>query len=130
MVKSNLAEVPCHVLYLWIIGNLGEYNLQETVDGGMSNSPVERHEDVPLHLGVHFVIKKTAAHALELLDGGHTFFPVPVLGGNEQCRAADELIVATIHDTLGAVTVEEIDGKVECLGEQAKGGVGLDEKVK
>lgn len=38
--------------------------------------------------------------------------------------------MALVDDTLRAVSVEEVNGKEECLGEELKGVVCFEEKVK
>ena len=38
--------------------------------------------------------------------------------------------MALVYDTAGAVAVEEIDGKEECLGKELESGVSFDQEVK
>lgn len=132
VVEGHLGNVAGQVLELGVgvaRGALEQGNLDPGVDGRVSHDPVEGVEDVPLHLGEHGGIVEATAHGGELADEGDLVLLVAVLGGNKQGRAADELVMTLVDDATRAVAVEQVDGEEERLGEQLKGGVGLDEKV-
>ena len=95
----------------------------------MANVPFERVEDVHLHLREHAGVVQATAHVVELVDLRHAVLLVTVLGGNEESGTADKLVVLLVHNTLGAVAVQQVDGQEQGLGKQAEGGVGLDDKV-
>lgn len=129
VVEGNLADVPCHVLHLHILVFLGQGDLQEAVDRRMTDPPVERVQHVPLHLCEHLLVVEVAAHGLQLPDGWHAILTVTVLGGDQEGGTADQLVVTLVDNALGAVPVEEVDGKEKGLGEKLEGRVGLDEEV-
>jgi len=118
------------VLELRVEGDLCESKLLEAGNGRVTDDPVQCCENMPFHLGEHVVIVERAAHRLELADCRYTLLAVAVLGSNEQSRAADELVVALVDDALRAVTVEQVDGEVECLRQELEGVVGLKQEVK
>lgn len=105
VVEGNLAEVGRHVLDLDVVALLNDHELGEAVDSRMANSPLECIEDVHLHLGEHTRVIETTAHVVEFVDLGNTILLVTVLGGDEQCCAADKLVVVLVDDSLGAVAV-------------------------
>jgi hypothetical protein len=85
---------------------------------------------VPLHLGEHLVVVQRAAHGFEFSYSRYTVFLVPVLSSNEKGSTSDELVVALVHDTAGAVAVEKVDSEKQSLRQQLEGGVSFDQKVK
>lgn len=111
MEESNLGNVQGHVLNLSIVWSLQECDLEEGIYAGVANDPVESLQNVPLHLGEHFVVIEGAAHGLELSNSGHTVFLVTVLGSNEERSAADQLVVTLVDHTAGAVSIEKVDGE-------------------
>lgn len=129
MVKSHLGDVCSHVLHLSIGCGLGEGNLKEASHGRVTDDPVQGLQNMPFHLCEHVVVVERAAHGLQFLDGGHTLFTVAVLGGNEQGGTTHQLVVTLVDDTLRAVSVEQVHGKEESLGEQLEGVVSFEEEV-
>lgn len=130
-VEGNLAQVAGHVSHGGGDGGrVGAKNqVQVGVGGGVADGPLESVEHVALHLAEHVLLVGTAAHVFEVRDCGHTALFVLVLGGDPQTGAADELVVLLVHDSLGAVAVNEVDGQEEGLGLEPQGDVGLDDKV-
>jgi hypothetical protein len=84
---------------------------------------------VPFHLGEHVLIVEIAAHGLQLPDQGNTFLSVPILGCNEKSSTSNQLIVALVNHTSRAISIEEVDGEEEGLGEKLKGGMSFDQEV-
>jgi hypothetical protein len=117
------------VLDFSIIGGCGKSNLEESIYGRVSDNPVQSLQNVPFHLGEHFVIVKRAAHRFQLPNGGYAVLFVAILGSNEKRSTSDELVMALVYDTAGAVAVEEINGKEECLGQELESGVSFDQEV-
>lgn len=95
----------------------------------MTDDPVEGLKDMPFHLGKHLIIVERAAHGLQLPDCGHTFLAVTVFGSDQEGSAANELVVALVDNTAGAVAVEEVDSKEQGLWKELEGGVSLNEEV-
>lgn len=108
---------------------LDNNQLGEQVDGRGTDGPVEGVEDMHLHLSEHAGVVEATAHVAKLVYLRHPVLLVPVLGGNQESGTAHQLVVLLVDDTPGAVSVEEVDGKEQSLGEQREGGVGFDEKV-
>ena len=129
VVHGNLSQVQGHVLNLCVVGRLIQGEFQPCVDGRMADGPTQGVEDVPLHLGEHLLVVERAAHGLQLTDKGDAVLLVTVLGGDQEGRAANQLVVALVDDTARAVPVEEVDGQEEGLGEELERSVGLDEEV-
>lgn len=129
VVEGDLANVARHLLNLEVVGMVEGDELCEEVDGRVSDGPLERVKHVHLHLREHARVVEAAAHAVELLDLWHAVLLVAVLGGDEQSRTANELVVLLVHDTLGAVPVEKVDGQEQRLWQQTKGSMCLDEEV-
>lgn len=129
MIEGNLLNVLSHVFHLEAILLISNDQLGEEVNGRVSDLPVEGVENVHLHLREHAGIVEAAAHVVELVDLRHPVLLVSVLGGNQQSGTADELVVLLIHHPLGAVPVKQVDCEEECLGEERKGSVSLDEEV-
>lgn len=57
------------------------------------------------------------------------FLLVTVLGGNQEGRAADELVMTFVDNTFRAVTIKEVDCKEQCGGLQLEGGMRFDEEI-
>jgi hypothetical protein len=85
---------------------------------------------VPLHLGEHLIVIQRAAHGLEFPYSRHTIFLVAVLSSNEEGSTSDELVVALVDDTTGAVAIEKVDGKEQSLGEELKCSVSFYQEIK
>jgi hypothetical protein len=130
MEKSDLGDVQGHVLDFGIVWRLRQSNLEESVDSGVSNDPVEGLQNVPLHLREHFVIVKGAAHGLELSYSWYSVLLVTILGSDEQGSTPNKLVVALVDNTAGAVTVEEVDGEEQCFRQQLESGVRFNQEVK
>lgn len=111
VIEGDLADVSCHVLDLDSIPLVCYNQLCEEVDSWVTDVPLEGVEHVHLHLSEHARVVETAAHVVQFVDLGDPVLLVTVLGGNEQSRAADELVVLLIHHPLGAVPVEQVDGQ-------------------
>ena len=129
VVEGDLAYVRREVFDLLVVLVVGDDELHEDVDGWAADGPVDRVEHVHLHLREHACVVQPAAHVVELADLRHPLLLVAVLGGDEESRAPHELVMLLVHDALGAVAVEEVDGKEERLGEEVKCRVGFDDKV-
>jgi hypothetical protein len=109
--ESDLGDVQSHVLNLSIVRSFREGDLEERIDGGVTDDPVEDLQNVPLHLSEHLIAVHLAAHGLQLPNGRDTVLLVTVLGGNEQGYAANELVMALSDNTAGAVAVEKVDSE-------------------
>lgn len=128
--EGNLEDVQCKMLYFRVVGSIDDGDLKKAVDSRVSNGPSQRLQNVPLHLDEHVVIVQRAAHRLQLLDCGNTVLLVSVLGGDEECCTANELVMSLVHNTLRAVSVEEVDGQEESGRQELECGVRFDQEVK
>ena len=128
--QGDLRNVQSHVLYLGIIRGIQDGDLQEAIHGGVSDGPPQGLQDVPFHLDEHVVIVERATHGLQFLDCGHTVLLVPILGCDQECRTAYQLVMSLVHDPLGAIPVEQIDRQEQGRRQQLERGVGFDEEVK
>lgn len=99
----------------WVVADLGHSEIEEARDGRVTNDPVDGLQHMPLHLSEHVIVVEGAAHGLELPNRGHALLLVTVLGGNEQRGASDQLIVALVDNTAGAVAIEEVYRQVQGL---------------
>ena len=124
--ESDLGDVKSHVLNLSIVGGLRQGDLEEGIYRGVTNDPVKSLQNVPLHLGEHFIVVQRAAHGLELPNSRDTVLLVAVLGGNEQGCAANELVVTLVDNTARAVAVEKVDGEEKGLGQQLESSMSFD----
>lgn len=115
MEEGDLGHVQGHVLDFSIVGGFREGDLEEGVDSGVPNNPIECLQNVPFHLSEHLVVVERTTHGLQLSNSGHPVFLVTVLSSDEKCSAADELVMALVHNTAGAVPIEKIDSKEQCL---------------
>ena len=129
MVQRHLGDVRGHMLQLGIERNLCHSKLEKASDGGMADHPTESLQDMPFHLREHVVLVQGAAHGLELANGWDTVLAVTILSSNEQRRTADKLVVALVHHSAGAVTVEDVNGKMESLRKQMKCMVSFEQEV-
>ena len=84
---------------------------------------------MPLHLHEHVVIVERATHGLQFLDRGDLLFAISVLGSDQEGGTANQLVVALVDHSFGAVTVEQVDGEEQCLGEQLKSHVRFHQEV-
>jgi hypothetical protein len=66
---------------------------------------------MPFHLDEHVIVVQGAAHGLEFPDGWHTILLVTIFGRNQQSCTANQLVVSLIDNTLGAVSIEKVDGQ-------------------
>lgn len=96
---------------------------------GTAERPFERRQDVSFHLHEHLLVIGIAAHDGELLERGHPGLLVLVLGRYPQGRAPHELVVALEYDTLGAISVNDIEAAEEGLGLELEGAVEFDNEV-
>jgi hypothetical protein len=128
--ESNLGNVQGHVLNFCIVGSFGEGDLEEGIHGGVPDNPVQSLQDVPFHLSEHLVVVKGAAHGLELSYGWDAILLVTIFGSDEQGSTADELVVALVDYTAGAVSVEEVNGKEEGLRQELESSMCFDQEVK
>jgi hypothetical protein len=85
---------------------------------------------MPFHLSEHLVVVKGAAHGLELSYGWDAILLVTIFGSDEQGSTADELVVALVDNTAGAISVEEVDSKEKGLGQELESGMCFDQEVK
>lgn len=106
---GNLGDVTSHVCDFRIVGDVDESKLQEAVNCWMPDGPVKSLQYMPLHLSEHFVVVERAAHEFELPYGGHVLLAISVFGSNQQGSTTNQLIVSFVHDTPGAIPVEEVD---------------------
>jgi hypothetical protein len=124
--ESDLGDVKSHVLNLSIVGGLRQGDLEEGIYRGVTNDPVKSLQNVPLHLGEHFIVVQRAAHGLQLPNGRDTVLLVTVLGSNEQGCAANELVVTLVDNTARAVAVEKVDSEEKGLGQQLESSMSFD----
>lgn len=117
MVQGNLAQVGGHVLHLFVVLLFGNHELGEEVDSGVANGPLESVQDVHLHLRKHAGIVQAAAHVVELMNLRNPVLLVTILGCDEKSGAANELVVLLIHDSSRAVSVQQVDGQEQRLGQ-------------
>lgn len=129
VVESNLADVGGHVPDLTVVLLIGPDDGLEEVNGRVTDVPLESVENVHLHLCEHACIVEAAAHIVQFVDLRNTVFLVTILGSNEQSCTADQLVVLLIDDTLGAVSVEQVDGQEQRLPQEGESRVCLDQKV-
>ena len=62
--ESHLTKEPSHMLefhvtFAWLFF---QSDLQESVNGGVTNNPVQSLQDVPLHLYEHILVIELTAH--------------------------------------------------------------------
>lgn len=101
--KSNLEDVLSHRLCLLLIAGVveaWERQLEEAVNGRVSNHPLEGLKYVPFHLDKHVFVVERAAHQLELMKGWNTVLLVAILGSDEEGGASDELVVTLVDYSL------------------------------
>lgn len=109
VVQGDLADVGSHVLYFPRVPLLGNDDLGEEVDGWVTNIPLERVEDVHLHLREHACVVKATAHVVELIDLRYPVLLVPILSSDQKCRTADQLVVLLVDHSLRAVSIKKVD---------------------
>ena len=129
MEQGNLCNIQGHVLDFGVVWSFCKSDLEKGVDGGVSNCPVQGLQNVPLHLGEHLIIVERTTHRLQFPNRRYPIFLVAVLSGNEEGSAANELVVAFVDNTAGAVAVKKVDGKEKGLGQQLESGVSFNQKV-
>lgn len=95
----------------------------------VADNPVDRREDVALHLDERALVVRAAAHLAELRHSRDAVLRVLKLGRDPERGAPDELVVLLEHDPLRDVAVHNVEREVECFRTQAKLLVDLDEKV-
>jgi hypothetical protein len=77
----------------------------------------------------HAGVIESAAHVVKFVNLGNAVLLVTILGSDEQCSASNQLVVLLVHNSLRAVSIEEVNREEESLGKEAEGGMGLDEEV-
>lgn len=93
------------------------------------HDPVDRRQDVTLHLDERALVVRPAAHLAQLWHRRHAIFGVLKLGRDPERRAADELVVLFEDDALRNVAVDDVEGEVERFRSKAMLLVDLDEEV-
>ena len=104
-------------------------HLEEAVDGRCTDVPVQSRHHMTLHLREHVLLVELAAHRGQLLYAGYLLAALAIFGGNQKGGAADELVVSSVDDPLGTVSIEDVDCKEESLGLKPKGSMGFDQEV-
>lgn len=129
VVEGDLADVRRHVADFAVVLLISPDDGLEEVDGGVANVPLQSVEDMHFHLREHACIVKAAAHVVELVDLWHTVLLVAILGSNQQCCTANELVMLLVDNPLRAVSVEEVDGQEQRFPQQRKGCMCLNQEV-
>lgn len=118
VVEGDLAEVGGHVPDLTVVLLVSPDDGLEEVDSGVADVPLQRVEDVHLHLGEHASVVQTTAHVVELVDLGDPVLLVTILGSDQEGCTADKLVVLLVDHPLRAVPVKQVDGQEEGFPEE------------
>ena len=127
--ETDFQDVQRQVFNFRLVRGVHDGNLKKAVDSWVSDSPTQGLQDVPLHLNEHVIVIQRAAHRLQFPNGGHTILLVTILGSNEKSRTSNQLIMSLVNHTLGAVSVQEVDGQEQRGRKELEGGMGFNQEV-
>jgi hypothetical protein len=83
---------------------------------------------MPFHLNEGRLVVCVTTVVDEFLDSWNSLLSVFEFSSYPQSGASDKLIVLDVHNPPRDITVEDVQGKIECFGAQAEGEVELYEK--
>lgn len=127
--ETDFQDIQRQVFNFRLVRGVHDSNLKEAVDSWVSDGPTQGLQDVPLHLNEHVIVIQRAAHRLQLPNGGHTILLVAILGSNEKSRTSNQLIMSLVNHTLGAVSVQEVDGQEQRGRKELESGMGFNQEV-
>lgn len=130
MKEGDLHDEPRDVLrslLLELTGDAGE--TEPCLGRRVPDDPVDRREDVALHLDEGALVVRATAHLAQLGHGGDAVLGVLELRSDPKRCAPDELVVLLEHDALRDVAVDNVEREVERLGSKAELLVDFDEEV-
>lgn len=114
MEECDLHDKPGHMLSLGVLVDVTHASQPHPCFGGrMADGPTDSLKDVSLHLNKRAIVVCFATHIRELSHSWYSILCVLELGSNPERCTADQLVVLLVDDSLGDVTVDDVQREVE-----------------
>ena len=95
----------------------------------MAQSPLNGREYVLLHLDEGRLIIGISANLDQILYGWDALLGILKLGGDPEGSATDKLVVFDVDDAARNITVNDVEGEVECFWSEAESEVDFHEEI-
>lgn len=128
--KGDFHQEPGNVLDLWVLNTRATtYKSQPCFCGRMSKGPLDGRKNMTFHLNESRLFVCLAADLHKILHRWHPLFRVFKLGSDPEGSATNKLVVFDVNNTAGNVSVDNIEGEVECFWAKTEGEMNFDQKV-
>src|SRR5712691_671857 len=95
----------------------------------MTKGPLNGRKNMPFHLNEGRLVVSITTVVDEFLDSWNPLLGIFEFGSYPQSGASNKLIVLDVHNPARDITVDNVQGEIECLGAQAEREVELYEKL-
>ena len=95
----------------------------------MTQGPLDGGEDVLLHLDEGRLVIGITADLYQILDGRDAFLGILKLGRDPEGGATNKLVMFNVNDTARNITIDYVEGEVECFWSEAESEVNFYEEI-